>query len=209
MLIIGIVGKKESGKTTLSDMLKQFFGQNVKEIAFGDALKEMLILADMVTPNEVFIKKTKLSRWLMQKVGTNIFRDQVDPNYWVKQMQIKLNKIKDENPNTIVIIHDMRFLNEANLVTNNKGILIRITRPDSKWKRWFSWFFKKDDHRSETEQDDIPVFCTIPNDSSLDDLWKEVESIAGPLLQKYCADVVKKTGARYINQRLYMPYEKG
>jgi dephospho-CoA kinase len=208
MLVIGIIGKKESGKTTISNMLGQCLGKKIKELAFGDSLKEMLILANMVTPEEVFLKKTKFSRWLMQKVGTNILREQIDPNFLVNKMRIKLDAIQKENPNAIVIVHDVRFLNEAKLITDMKGILIRITRPIPKWKQLFHWFFKKDLHRSETEQDQIETSNVILNEGSLEDLWNLAQKTSNFLLLKYGEMRVAQNGARYINQEMFKPYEK-
>lgn len=209
MLIVGIIGKKFSGKTTVSEMLRRQLNVGpIIEVAFADALKEMLMNANMVTPEDVYYKKTKTSRWLMQKVGTNIFRDQIDSDYWVKKLAEKIEKTKQERPHTLFIIHDVRFKNEAKYVLENNGILIKVERPPRGWRKILSWIFPKDQHRSETELDEIVPFHTITNTLDLDYLRMLVGSVALMIESKYVENRTTSQGANYIKQEMYVPYAK-
>jgi molybdopterin-guanine dinucleotide biosynthesis protein len=148
-MVIGIIGKKYSGKTTAANFLKEYFiskGYSVQLMAFADALKTMILKAGLCTHDELYVKKTDFSRMILQKIGTDIFRDQVDPDFWVKKLRTAIENLDKQ----IVIIHDIRFKNEANLVIELGGRLIKILRnfEDDERKE-----FKN--HRSETEIDSI------------------------------------------------------
>ena len=124
MILIGLVGKAGAGKTTVAQRWIELYG--FERMALADPLKEMLINAGMCTWEECYNKKTKMSRWLMQKVGTEIFRKQVDEDYWVKTMRERLQK-KLDSPARIVI-DDVRMPNEAELIREFGGVLIRVVR---------------------------------------------------------------------------------
>jgi molybdopterin-guanine dinucleotide biosynthesis protein len=160
-MVIGIIGKKYSGKTTAANFLKEYFiskGYSVQLMAFADALKTMILKAGLCTHDELYVEKTDFSRMILQKIGTDIFRDQVDPDFWVKKLRTAIENLDKQ----IVIIHDIRFKNEANLVIElgRNGKLIKILRnfEDSENKQ-----FKN--HRSETEVDSIVCENIIVNDN--------------------------------------------
>lgn len=181
-MIIGIVGKMESGKTTVAKMIKEYH-QKTSLLACADPLKEMIINAGICKPEEIFGKKTKFSRLMMQKIGTEIFRKQVDPDFWIKKLDEEITKIYNTYGKDIwIIIHDVRFLNEAKLIKDRDGIIVKIYRPT---KKKFS-FFKKDDsknkHASEVEQDKIEEDLIIFNDEGLVELKTKVNSIVEKII---------------------------
>lgn len=77
--IIGLTGHAGAGKSTLAEYLCTKYG--FSRLAFADALKGMLITAGMCTHDECYHEKTERSRWLLQKIGTEIFRKQVHPEW--------------------------------------------------------------------------------------------------------------------------------
>lgn len=192
MFIIGIIGKKGAGKTALTQSMDQLtVGRNVYYIAFGDALKEMLIKAGMVTYDQVYGKKTAISRWLMQKVGTEIFRKQIDQDYWVKKVKERLSEIEAGDPDAIVLIHDVRFPEEADLIRNNRGYLVRVWRPLKRWQYWLQRlreFKGANDHASETAQDAIQANLTVKNAGTLADLQKSGVEVFLILYERYKKD---------------------
>ena len=108
--IIALVGKAQSGKTSVSNHIIK--SHRYMRIAFADALKLMLIKADMCTFNECYVKKTKQSRFLMQKLGTEIFREQVSESYWIDIAIERVETLLSWGYN--VVIDDIRFQNEIN-----------------------------------------------------------------------------------------------
>jgi ABC-type oligopeptide transport system ATPase subunit len=122
--LIGLVGKAQSGKSTVANYLVEKY--NFKKVAFADPLKEMLLRAGMCSREELYDKKTDQSRWLMQKIGTDIFRKQVDWNFWTKIMKKRLCYFR----NFDIVIDDIRFHNEADLIRELNGIVIKIERED-------------------------------------------------------------------------------
>lgn len=175
-------------------------------------------------------------RILLQKIGTDLFRNQLHPNVWVNATMVDY-KIKyfisdvDElsceetvttkefpvYPNWIIT--DVRFQNEADAITERGGKLIKVIRYKVGDKVWFNdeaglyedknqsgeyeiigihsneeylisngttemgaWNYEinhinKDTHTSEVEQDSIPVYYTIHNSTTLEDLIESVKYI--------------------------------
>lgn len=160
-MIIGIIGKKGSGKTTYTKYILEYWNIDKQEKdfmilkSFAEPLKEMIYKANICTKEELWREKTEYSRKMMQLIGTDLFREQVDKDFWVKKLFETINWDND------YIIDDVRFLNEAKAIQYFGGILIRLIRPDEN---------ENDTHQSETEQDNIIEDFTIRNDGDLDQL---------------------------------------
>jgi len=71
----------------------------------------------------------------------------------------------------IIIIDDVRFINEAAMVKMFNGTLIRIERPCLEQNK------EENKHLSEIEQDEILCDFNIINVRDLDELKKEVIAI--------------------------------
>ena len=95
-------------------------------------------------------------REVLQFVGTDLFRNQLDPDIWVQSVFRK-----PWGEDDIVIIADARFSNEADIAKQN-GILIRIERDTG---------LESDGHKSETALDDYEGYnYTVSNNSTADNL---------------------------------------
>jgi len=176
MLLIGLVGKMQSGKTTISQYLNGHYkllnpSIPVIKIAFGDLLKHMILQSGLCTKEELWGVKTEFSRLMLQKIGTEIIRKQVDENFWVNKMRDVLNDLKVQSPTCIVIIDDVRFINEASLIQEFGGKLIRINRPSLEQNK------VENQHLSETEQDNIDVNFTIINDGSIREFENKMDDV--------------------------------
>jgi len=175
MKIIGLIGKKESGKSTFAKFIQGHCPKDKKCVilSFASILKTMLFKAEICTEEEMYLRKTPYSREMMQKIGTNIIRDQIDPNFFCKCMIKEIKEVAKSNPpfnkDTIIVIDDVRFQNEAQLIENIDGVLISIIRPESE--------VSLDVHKSETEMDRIKTEMAVFNDSDLENLEKAAKSL--------------------------------
>lgn len=159
MLIIGISGKKQSGKDTVFEFAKKHITKGtVLKFAFADGVKEECSKAAGVTVEHMESHKD-IFRKLYQFWGTEFRRGFYGNDYWVNYLRNKIlsNAIiqKDESDNlgkgVIVFITDVRFKNEADWIKSVGGFLIRINRIDS----------SKDLHQSEIELDEYDQFDFI------------------------------------------------
>lgn len=95
-------------------------------------------------------------RKMMQFWGTEYRRAQ-NENYWNEKMMEMVGDVKEDTP---IIIDDVRFKDEAELIKTLGGTIIKIKRDTG----------ITDDHRSEIEQEMIRPFITIDNCRGLDEL---------------------------------------
>ena len=141
-MIIGLSGRKQSGKTICSEFLKGLLLTNgYKDVAiynFADPLKEDICInmfglsyvqcyGEDHNKNELvdayWDNKQLTARDLMQLIGTDLFR-KLNSNVWVNALINKINK----NQHEIVIVSDCRFPNEIEAIKNQNGIVIRLNR---------------------------------------------------------------------------------
>jgi hypothetical protein len=172
-MIIGISGKKGSGKDTVATFIKEFLPQYENK-SFAGKLKEMIAILLNVSTEQLEDRGYKESnlgwlnsspRELMQKLGTEWGRS-IDEDIWVKAL------LADYDINENWIITDVRFPNEADAINKAGGVVIRVYRGDS-----------SDTHPSETSLDNYPDFVyKIVNTGSLKDLRNQVEFIIEEIL---------------------------
>jgi len=102
-------------------------------------------------------------REILQFVGTELFRSQMDPDVWVKSVYRK-----PWEENDIVIVADCRFPNEAAFAKEH-GLLILIERDTG---------LASDGHASETALDVYKDYHhVIDNNGSFDDLREQLRLI--------------------------------
>ena len=133
--IVGLVGKKHSGKDTFyANCLELYLAGEIKllpyRLAFADALKEELAKQCNTTVEQIN-KDKKAYRSRLQDVS--IERRRQDEEYWINKLAQKMIKYELQEANTpsLVIVTDVRFLNEAAFIHKLNGKLIRITRPST------------------------------------------------------------------------------
>lgn len=136
-MIIGFCGKKGSGKSFFSNYLVN--KHNFIELSFAKPLKEAiknifnLTDDDVNDPNKKEIKIDRLNaspRELMQWMGTDIIREEFNKKFnyngsiWVDNMKENFKKLYKKN----IVISDVRFQNEIDLIHSYNGIVIYIDR---------------------------------------------------------------------------------
>ena len=166
--LIGIGGKAGSGKSTLATFIQSRTGQHIA--AFADPLKS--IVSSLTGCNKValndseFKNKTLGSEWdhhtyryLLQKIGTDLFRDQLNENVWVNAL---FAKWKDEP----IIIPDVRFKNEFAEIKKRGGITIYVDRDTE----------IKSNHKSETELSKEDFDLVVTNNSSFEKMYNFINN---------------------------------
>jgi len=147
-ILIGITGRKFHGKDTLVNRLVQRFGY--KKFAFADPLKEACRIIFGFNHEQLYGNKKEekdvfwniTPRKIFQFVGTDLFRDQaknIIPNIgedlWIEVIRKKILDEWKENPNQHIVITDVRFPNEADMIHQMNGIIVRVKR-DKMIKRY-------------------------------------------------------------------------
>jgi hypothetical protein len=181
--IIGITGKIGSGKSTIARYLAEKCGY--EEYSLATPLKEIARIFGFTDRQLYGTQQEKLeihkywgisARHFMQKFGTEICRNQlplaipemkIDSAVW-----IDLFKIKFENEPKRYVISDVRFLDEASLVKDLGGIIIKTVRDHPRTSGVIHA------HSSESEQDKInPDFILNNNILSFEEAEKLVDAI--------------------------------
>ena len=133
-MLIGLSGKKRSGKSSATEYLVNKY--DFKPVSWAAPLKQIIgrqLLGLTDAEMETDIKENinqfwgKSPRNLLQDIGTNCFRDRIHPDFWVKVCErdtLKPLLAQGEN----IVISDCRFPNEAECIRANGGTMVRITR---------------------------------------------------------------------------------
>jgi hypothetical protein len=159
-LIIGLCGDKQHGKDTVAEILMALaIEHGVKGVrrAMADPLKEEIAACfapRMGVTKEELIRQMNTTgekeRWrlIMQWWGTE-YRRTEDKDYWVKQMHGWMKEYAWPESKMIVLVPDVRFMNEINYVLNNGGYMLRVVRPalptddthasEQEWKQFNGW----------------------------------------------------------------------
>lgn len=175
MRIIGLAGRKRSGKDTVGKHICAEYGFMVE--SFARPLKESIRVIYGWTSDHTDgeLKEVTCPYWqvtpraVMQQLGTEIGR-QLDRDLWRKSLERRLmNVMQHEDENSIpvgVVITDVRFPNEADGIRDLGGEVWRVVRP--------SLGQQTDFHPSETSLDRYRFDNEVVNDGSLEDLYAKV-----------------------------------
>lgn len=179
MKIIGLTGKRRSGKDTVCAVLKEHTTLNVRRAAFADPLKEECAKALGITMEELEAEKATTFRPLLQWWGTEFRRNKFGDDYWVRQMQERLRSFGAEHQQClhelVVVITDCRFDNEVAMVRSLGGLIVKTVRPG----------LPEDEHGkhvSESLADAIEADVTLINDGTLEEFEEKVLTWAATIL---------------------------
>lgn len=136
-MLIGFSGKKGSGKSYFADYLvnhKLFI-----KLSFASPLKEITKILFNLSDEDVKdpIKKELINpkfnaspRELMQWLGTDIMREEFNKKFnysgsiWIDNVKDKVKTLLDNNKD--VVIDDVRFQNEVDMIHSLGGIVINL-----------------------------------------------------------------------------------
>lgn len=134
-IVIGLCGRMQHGKSTLAKQLRDYFGNRAVSSAFADPIKHMLFAIDLTEEELWGGAKMRPSSFLgghtprraMQTLGTEWGRELIYNNIWVDAWQRSMDRLAAHID--IVIIEDVRFVNEVEKIRSMGGILIEVHRP--------------------------------------------------------------------------------
>lgn len=150
MKILGLTGNKGSGKDTIADfIINNNAHLKIVKIGFADALKREVAEGCGVSTQYIAEHKDNF-RLILQGWGTDFRRKLYGDDYWIKKWMQSANSL--EPAVDIIIVNDVRFLNEASMLKELDAKLVRVRRE-----------YNEDKHASEVELEQIRVDHEIHN----------------------------------------------
>ena len=201
MKLIGLSGLIGSGKRTVADILEK--NHNFTKVSFADSVKDSVAvvfgwprnLLDGNTPESRDWREVvdhwwanRLNiphltpRWVIQFWGTELCRHNFHEDIWIASLERKLLRLNETNPNTKLVISDIRFPNEMKVIKNLGGKTWCIKRGID--PVWFTTYANggetpKNIHPSEWEWARESFNCTIRNNGTKDELVSLISSLLG------------------------------
>lgn len=186
MVFIGLLGKKCSGKDTAASILITKY--NFTRLAFADPIKNICRELFNFSYNQLYNNKETIDEYwgitprkTFQFIGTDLFRNQINEilpnvkdNFWVLCLERKYKDIISKDPHANIIVTDVRYQNELDMIHNNGGIIIKINRE--------SLSEITDNHESEKHIDNINNYdYCINNNNSVENLFLQIINIVDEL----------------------------
>ncbi len=182
--IVGIIGKKQSGKDTIANHLIDEYG--FVRYAFADPIKKACQVIFGFTDEQCWGSEKEIvdtywgitPRKVFQILGTELFQYEfpkyapeladIGRGFWVYCFARWYEQQIAKDPSIKVVITDVRFPFEADMITRLGGTIVKITRPNQ---------LNNDTHASEMEMDALQYSYLIENDSTVDELCSKVDEL--------------------------------
>lgn len=192
LLKIAIHGKKNSGKDTLAKIIKSSaLTYNIPvyaSLSFADKIKKITIELFPFIPYEWISGDSELRENIVPELNKSVrdilkdigkFGRNYNSKIWIDHTLNSVKFIEDKNTfnNSILIIKDLRMLDEFQVLKENNFTLIRLIRPNQ----------KQDNHSTETDLDCIPdseFDYVILNDKSIEELKDKTNEMVKDLLKR-------------------------
>tara|TARA_R100001463_G_scaffold103656_2_gene158102 strand:- start:16295 stop:16849 length:555 start_codon:yes stop_codon:yes gene_type:complete len=173
MKIIGLSGKKKSGKDTVyrlaGEYLKKHYKAKAGRVAFADPLKHEV--SEITGFTLEFIEKHKDElRSLLQVWGADFRRAFNGSDYWINKMRPIVEQSADHYD--VLFITDCRFKNEVSYIKEIGGTLVKVERRESGYPEPF------DVHSSENDLNNYGDYDYIlNNDKTKEELTRSVSQM--------------------------------
>jgi len=176
---------KFNGKDTIANHLCSKYGY--RRVAFADPIKEICAILFGFSHEQLHgsLKEVPDPNWfgvtprrVLQFVGTDMFRAHMKTlnegfkdEFWLLCAERAITKILKADPNAKIVISDVRFENECEMIRRLGGVIIRVSRPDINKLT--------DLHESERLIPSLEVNFEVKNDSSIDVLQGRIDDLFG------------------------------
>jgi len=206
-MLLGICGLKGSGKDTIGDYFVNTHG--FIKLRFADVLKDIVSiifswdreLLEGSTPESREYREIKDEWWstkldmeitpriVLQKIGTDLFRDHFHKNIWRIIVERKIDTYLNEGKD--IVITDCRFMNEINMIKKYKGDVLFVCRNTPEWFNLYRT--GKIDrpshiHESETEWVRYKFDYKIDNNNDVGTLYEKSEYIYNYIMDEWSRD---------------------
>jgi hypothetical protein len=135
-LLIGLVGPKGVGKTTIAKRLVKAHGEyEGTVISFADPMRKMVsvglgipveVLRDEKLKEQVYEPYGVSPRHIMQTLGTEWGRTHISQDLWVRAWRETAMSV--DHDGYLIVVDDVRFENEAQMIRDLGGTLVRLVR---------------------------------------------------------------------------------
>ncbi len=179
-MVLGLTGRKQSGKDTFASRLVRTHG--FTRVAFADPLKRAALhLNPIIVDGQSVGMRTQRLRQIVDRLGWERAKEEIpevreilqrlgvamreiDEDFWVRAAW------KDvERATGPVVVTDCRFPNEALKIITSGSHLVRVVRPGLE---------SDDTHESETALDNFPVSHTVVNSEGIVELDRQADGLA-------------------------------
>lgn len=191
-MIVGITGKKRSGKDTAANIFVEKFGYT--RLSFAGPIKEACKLFFLWTDDYIEEHKEEIDhRWgisprqALQSLGDDwaqrflpshfpLFDEVTGRKLWVNNLFTKIN-LADKQKD--YVISDVRYQFEVDAIKNHNGMILHIERPGNT---------QFDPHASENSLDYLNIVMTkIINDGTKTEFENKVIHAAGNIfISRWC-----------------------
>lgn len=169
-MLIGLTGSARAGKDTVAQILAKLDGY--QRVAFADPIKRMTetllamspVVLEQMKDHKLAFLKGVTPRRIMQTLGTEWGRNILMDDLWLRFASEKIAVLQEMHYENIVVT-DVRFDNEAELIHNLGGVIYKVTRESAE---------TVEAHTSEVGISTQLIDGEIQNTGNLDDLRIEV-----------------------------------
>lgn len=192
-MIVGVAGLAGSGKDTMGSILASNYGFSIVKFAKGlrSALyalnpyvsstgplryREAVDLSGYDVAKQLYPEIRRLS----QTFGTEVGREIFGPDIWVELTRADIIETGGD-----IVVTDVRFANEFNMIQDMGGVNVLVTRPG----------VTAMEHVSENSLQGVTFDFVLENDGTVSDFedtvddWYDVYRVAellGPVVEGYC-----------------------
>jgi len=189
-VIVALLGRKGSGKTTAAQFVRVVHGAKV--FSFATKVKQLAGIVWGFSEEQLYgtqEEKEKVDADIgisgrdgAQRLGQGA-RQVIDDNIWVDACLSQIReqcKIDRDSPNRpLYIIDDARFTSECTAIRKYddvKGIVVKVVCPSS----------DRSDHPTEKAVDEVPSYCidyTVVNDGDVEAFQSEISRIIAEVIK--------------------------
>ena len=157
--LIAIAGPAGVGKTTVIEMLKEFCPTPITVMSFMEPIESLAKALGWKG------RKDDKGVRLLQLLATECGRECINENIWLEHWAANFRELRKNDPLRWVVVDDLKYQNEADLIKMLRGSCGIVLRPEYDWG----------EHPSEAGKFKCQWDFTIANSGTEEELYKMVK----------------------------------